>query len=134
MCAKTRSQSTTHNHWTILFTIKIDHFVHNNYVCNLLVDDLVIDSGTESDVDNVARGPDQPCSPDCFTHVMVDDSRRTCRRSVLQADTIIVSCGLANFERTSKSTQRCHKIWGLRNELATAADYFSMDDRLQRAR
>ena len=51
---------------------------------------------------------------------MVDDSCRIFPRSVL---TIIVSCGLANFERTSWSTQRCNKFWGLRDELATAADF-----------
>ena len=57
-------------------------------VCNPLLDDLVIDSGTQSDVNNGARGPDQPRSHDCSTHVTVDDSRRICPRSVLQADTI----------------------------------------------
>ena len=36
---------------------------------------------------------------------------------------IIVSCRLANFERTSWSTQRCHKFRRLRDELATATDY-----------
>ena len=54
---------------------------------------------------------------------MVDDSRRKFPRSLLQADTIVVSCGLANFECTSWSTQRCHKFWGLRDELGTTADY-----------
>ena len=53
---------------------------------------------------------------------MVFNSGRIFPRSVLQADTIVVSCGLANFERASWSTQRCHKIWGLRGELATATD------------
>ena len=53
---------------------------------------------------------------------MVDDSPRIFPRSVLQADTIIVTCGLANFERTSWSTQRFLPIWGLRDELATVAD------------
>ena len=69
---------------TGMFTIRIDHFVHDDYVCNLLLDDLVID--VKPDVNNVARGPHQPCSPDCFTHAMVDDSRRAFPRSVLQAD------------------------------------------------
>ena len=75
-----------------MITIKTDHFVHDDYVCNFLLDDLVIDSGAKLDVNNVARGPDRPCSPD------FDDSRRIFPRSVLQADTIIVSCGLANFK------------------------------------
>ena len=54
---------------------------------------------------------------------MVDDSRRKFPRSVLQGDTVIVRCGLVNFERTSWSTQRCYKFWGPRDQLATAADY-----------
>ena len=36
---------------------------------------------------------------------------------------MVVSCGLAKFERTSWSTQRCHKIWGSCDELETEADY-----------
>ena len=81
-----------------------------------------------------------------FTHATVDDSRRMFPRSVLQAHTIIVSCGLANFERTSRSMQLRHIFWGLRDELATAARKirgqlpwserrsFSVDDRLQKVR
>ena len=88
-----------------LFAIRIDHIVHDDHVCNFLLDDLVTDSGAKPDVKNVARGPDQPCSHDCSTHAIVGDSRRIFPRSVLQADTIIVSCGLAKFERTSWSTQ-----------------------------
>ena len=92
-------------------------------MCNFRLDDLVIISGTKLDVKNVARGPSQPPSLDCFTHALVDGSRRTFPRSVLQADTIIVSCGLVIFERTSWSTQRCHKIWGLRDDLAATTNY-----------
>ena len=60
---------------------------------------------------------------------MASDSSRPFRplrpfpRSVLQADTIIVSCGLANFEVTTWSKHRCHKFWSLRKELTTKADY-----------
>ena len=32
--------------------------------------------------------------------------------NVLQADTIVVSCGLANFEQSSWSTHRRHEFWG----------------------
>ena len=53
---------------------------------------------------------------------MIDGSR-IFPRSVLQTDTIIVSYGLANFERVSWSMQRCHKIWELCGEPATMADY-----------
>ena len=92
------------------FLIRIDHSVHDDYVCNFLLDDLVISSGTKPDVSNVARGPDQQRSLDCFTHAMIDDSCRVLPRCVFQADTIIVSCGLRNFECTSWSKQRSHKF------------------------
>ena len=92
-------------------------------MCNPLLNDLVIDLGDEPGVNNVARGPDQPCSSDCFTHAMVNVRCREFQRSVLQADTMIVSCGLANFGRTSWSTKRCHKFWGFYDELETEADY-----------
>ena len=87
----------------------LEHSVRDDYVCNILLDDFVISSGTKLDVDNVARVLDQQLSLDCFTHAMIDDSRMF-PRSVLQADTIIVSCGLAKFERISLSMQRYHKI------------------------
>ena len=74
----------------------LDHTVHDDYVCNFLRDDLVISSGTKPDVNSVARGPDQQRSLDCFTHVMIDNSR-IFPRSVLQADTTTVSYGLANL-------------------------------------
>ena len=76
--------------------------------------DLAIDFGIKSDTDNVARDPEQSRLHDCSTHVMAADSSRLFRpvrpfpRSVLQADTIIVSCGLANFEVTTWSKHRCH--------------------------
>ena len=133
-----------------LFTIRIDHFVHDDHVCNFLLDDLVIDSGGEPDVKNVARGPDQPCSPDCSTHAMVGDSRRIFPRSVLQTDTIIVSCGLPNFERTSWSTAMLQMLVNARRTGYSGRPRqvsrtfrgklpwserqpFSMDDRLQKA-
>ena len=87
------------------------------------MNDLVINSGTKPDVNNVARGPDQPRSLDCFTHAVVDDSRRMFPRSVLQNDAIIVSRGMANFERTSWSTQHRQYIWELRDGLAASTHY-----------
>ena len=110
------TQSPAPSKWTL------EHSVRDDYVCNILLDDLVISSGSELDVDNVARVPDQQLSLDCFTHAMIDDSRMF-PRSVLQADTIIVSCGLAKFERISWSMQRCHKLGELRDEPRTTADY-----------
>ena len=90
---------------------------------NPLLDDHVIDFGAESDVNNDARGPEQPWSSQCFTHAMVKDSCREFPRSVLQADTIIVSCGLANFEQSSWSTHCRHEFWGTHEELRTKEDY-----------
>ena len=84
---------------TRLYTIRIDHSVHDDFVCNFLLDDLVINCGSKLDVNHIARGPVQARSLDCFTHAMVDDSGRMLPRSVLEDDTIIVSCGLANFAR-----------------------------------
>ena len=52
---------------------------------------------------------------------MVNARCRECP-SVLQAETIVVSCGLANFERTSWSTQRRPKFWRCHDELETEAD------------
>ena len=53
---------------------------------------------------------------------MVNARCRECLR-VLHAETIVVSCGLANFERTSWSTQRRPKFCGCHDELETEADY-----------
>ena len=44
-------------------------------------------------------------------------------RGVLQADTIVVSCGLANFEQSSWSTHRRHEFWGTHEELHAKANY-----------
>ena len=38
---------------------------------------------------------------------------------MLQADTIVVTCGLANFEQSSWSTHRRHEFWGAHEELHT---------------
>ena len=44
---------------------------------------------------------------------------RSCKipRNVLQADTIVVSCGLANFEQSSLSAHRRHEFWKTHYEL-----------------
>ena len=42
---------------------------------------------------------------------------------MLEADTIIVRCGLVNFERTSWSKQHTHKFGRSHDKLATVADY-----------
>ena len=100
--------------------IWIDHLTRDDYVCNSLSNDLVMDFGDELDWNNVAQDSDQSISSDCFTHAMVNARCRDFPRSVPLADTIIVCCELANFERTSWLTQRCHKfpesydVWKLR--------------------
>ena len=92
------------------FLIRIESSVHDGHVRNSLWNYPVIDCDDESVVNKVIRGSGKPCSSDCFTHAMIDDSCRVLPRSVLQADTIIVSCGLRNVECTSFSTQRSHKF------------------------
>ena len=83
---------------TGLFMNRIDHLMCNDYVCNFLLNVLVIDSDDELGVDHAAQQfrPIQ-ISLDCFTHAMVDVRGCEIPRNVLQADTIVVSCGLANF-------------------------------------
>ena len=39
---------------TGLFMIRIDHSIYNGYVCNLLVNDLVIDPDDEFGIDSTA--------------------------------------------------------------------------------
>ena len=81
---------------TRLFTTRIDHSVHDGYVRNSLLNDLVIDCDDVSVVNNVIRGSGEPCYCDCSTHAMISD---VCPpRRVREADTIIVSYGLANYE------------------------------------
>ena len=57
---------------TGLFMIRMDHSIRDDYVCNPLLNDLVIDFGDDLDVNNVARDSDQSNSSDCFTHAMVN--------------------------------------------------------------
>ena len=64
---------------TGLFMIRIDHLLYNAYVCNPLLNDLVIDFDDELGVDSTARDSDQTNSLDCFSHAMVNDRRYDCR-------------------------------------------------------
>ena len=95
---------------TGLFVIRIDHLIYNDYVCNLLLNDLVIDFDDEPGVDSTAGHSDQTKSPDCFTHATVNLCGCEIPRNVLQADTSVVSCGRANFEESSWSTHRRHEL------------------------
>ena len=45
---------------------------------------------------------------------------------------IVVICGLANFKRTSWSTQRRHEFWKSYEELGTGADYDKSVDSFDR--
>ena len=81
--------------------MRIDHLTDNDCVCNPHLNDLVIDLDDKPGIDSTARDSDQSNSPDCFTHAMVNVRGCEIPRNVLQADTILVSCGLANFERAS---------------------------------
>ena len=94
---------------TALFMIWIDHLIRDDCMCIPLMNDRAIDLG--DDVYNVARDSDQSHLSDCLTHAMVNARCRESPKRVLQADTIIVSCVEANFERTSWSSQRCHNFW-----------------------
>ena len=107
---------------TGLFMTRIDHLIRDDYASNPLLNDLVIDRDDELGVNSAARDSDRSNSSDCYTHAMVNVRSREFPKSVLQADTIIVSCGLANFERTSWSTHRRHEFWWFYEELDTA-DY-----------
>ena len=80
-------------------------------MCAILsLNDLVTDFDDEPGGDSTARDSDQTNSPDCFTHVKVNVRGCEIPRNVLQADTIAVSCGLANFEQSSWTHHR-HEFW-----------------------
>ena len=49
--------------------------------------------------------------PDCLTRAVVNVRGCDIPRNVLQADTVVVSCGLANFEQSSWSQHRRHEFW-----------------------
>ena len=118
-----------------LFMIRIDHLMT---LREILFDD-------ELDVDSAARDSDPSNSCDCFTHAMVTSRSREFPKSVLHADTIIVSCRLANFERTCWSAHRRHEFWEdltknwtqgqiATSLLAVSKRSFNMDNRLQKVR
>ena len=69
---------------TGLLIIRIDHLVYNDYVCNPLLNDLVIDFDDEPGIDSTARDSDQTNSPDCFTHVIVNVRGCEIPRNVLK--------------------------------------------------
>ena len=78
--------------------IRIDHLIHDDYVCNPLLDDPV------TDVNNAARVQTNRVLP-IVSHMLWSMIAVVNFRGVwLQADTIVVSCGLANFEQSSWST------------------------------
>ena len=108
---------------TGLFVIRIDHLIYNDYVCKPLLNDLVINFDDESGIDSMARDSDQSKFPDCSTHAMVNVRSCEIPRNVLQADTIVVSCGHANFVQSSWSRHRRHEFWRTHEELHTKENY-----------
>ena len=93
--------------------MRIDHLIREDYACSPLLTDFVNELDDESGVDSLARDSDPSNFFYCFTHAMVNARCRGSPRSLLQADTITVSSGLANLEQSSWSTLRCHKFWDL---------------------
>ena len=84
---------------TELFMIWIDHLIHDDFVIlsSILVLSLMLTMLLEAQTNRVLL---------IVLHVQWSIiAGRIFPRIVLQADSIIVSCGLANFERTSWSTQ-----------------------------
>ena len=63
----------------------IDHLIYNDYVCNIVLNDLVIDFDGETGVDSPARDSDQSNCPDCSPHTMVNVRGCEIPRNVLQA-------------------------------------------------
>ena len=79
---------------------------------NPLRNDFVIDTDDESGFGNLDRDSDHANSFECFTRAMVNVRTRKFPKKVVQADTIVVSCGL-----------RRHAFWRSYEELDTGADY-----------
>ena len=77
-----------------LFVIRIDHLIYNDYACNPLLNDSVIDIDDEPRINSAARDSDLSNSPDCFTHAMVNVRRCEIPRNVLQVGTTVASCEL----------------------------------------
>ena len=75
-------------------------------MCNPLLNDLVIAA-----IGSAARDSDRSNFPDFFTHAMVNVRSCEIPRNVLQADTIVVSCELANFEQSSWLMHHRHEFW-----------------------
>ena len=55
---------------TGLFMIRIGNLIYIDNVCNLLLNDLVIDLDDEPGIDSTAQDSDQSNFPDCFIHAM----------------------------------------------------------------
>ena len=107
---------------TVLLMIGIDYLIRDDHASNPILDDFVIDYDDELDVNSVARDSNRSNFPNCFTHAVFYVPSGEFPRRVLQAS-IVLSCGLAKFERTSGSTQRRHQFWGSHEELHTGADH-----------
>ena len=105
--------------------MRTDKLGRPDYASNLLLGDFVKDFDDELDV---RRFRPIGCSV-CVTYPIVNVRRGEFPTSVLQADTIVASCELTNFERTSWSTQRGHEFWDLAKHWTqgqTTASWFTV--------
>ena len=92
--------------------MRIDHLIRDDNARNPLLNDFFIDTDIESGFGNVDQDSDHANSFECFTRAMVNVRTPKFPRRVVQADTIVVRCGL-----------RRHAFWGSYEELDTGADY-----------
>ena len=108
---------------TDLFMSRIDHLIFNDYERNTLSWTILSSTLTTNLVLTARLEIQTKPIPSIVSHMRW--SMRGCEipRNVLQADTIVVSCGLANFEQSSWSTHRRHEFWGTHEELRTNEEY-----------
>ena len=102
---------------TVLFMIRIDHLIYNDFVCSLLLNDLVTDLDDDLVDNSLARDSDQSTSSDCFTHAMVNVPFVNFRGVCFGLIRLSCRCGLLNG--FPGRPQRRHKFWGSHEELET---------------
>ena len=97
---------------TGLFIIGIDHLIYDDCVCNPLLNDFLSSTSTTNLVLTARLEIQRKKILPIVSHMQWSIFRgREIPRNVLQADTIVMSCRLANFEQSSWSTHRRHKFW-----------------------
>ena len=86
---------------TVLLMITVDHLIYNDYVCNLLLNDIVIIFDDEPGIDSTARYSDETNSPDCCE----------IPRNLLEAETIVLSCGEFFKHTTTESKLSVYDVF-----------------------